>query len=163
VILRIDAMAAGPARNPSIRKPLRERDIYLEARRGALRPTGGRPKTRRHDHRYGADPYSDDAAHFHKSALAFQFVYAAIVPRCSSPPRQSQSTGVHTGPNARGRPYYRRGRIALGDGETRAGSTIRRNGCARSSSWSALSGAFSRPARGRFFCAHLARPKRRSW
>jgi len=38
VVLRIDAMAAEPARNPPIRKRLREGDIDLVARRGALRP-----------------------------------------------------------------------------------------------------------------------------
>jgi hypothetical protein len=59
VVLRIDAMSAEPARNPSIRKPLREGDIDLVARRCTLRPTGGHPKTCGHDHRYGADPYSD--------------------------------------------------------------------------------------------------------
>ena len=38
VVLRIDAMSAEPARNPSIRKPLREGDIDLVARRrGDLR------------------------------------------------------------------------------------------------------------------------------
>src|SRR5262245_51307213 len=67
VVLRIDAMSAEPARNPSIRKPLREGDIDLVARRGTLRPTGGHPKTRGHDRRYGGDTYSDDAAHFHES------------------------------------------------------------------------------------------------
>ena len=38
VVLRIDAMAAEPARNPSIRKRLREGGIDLVARRGTLRP-----------------------------------------------------------------------------------------------------------------------------
>src|SRR5215470_8442108 len=64
VVLRIDAMSAEPPRNPSIRKRLREGDIDLVARRGTLRPTGGHPKTRGHDRRYGGDTYSDDAAHF---------------------------------------------------------------------------------------------------
>src|SRR5229473_3256426 len=68
MVLRINAMAAEPARNPSIRKPLREGDIDLVARRGTLRPTRGHPKTRGHDRRYGGDPYSDDAAYFHESA-----------------------------------------------------------------------------------------------
>src|SRR5215475_5437501 len=63
VVLRIDAMSAAPSCNPSIRKPLREGEIDLVARRGSLRPTGGHPKTCGDDHRYGADPYSDDTAH----------------------------------------------------------------------------------------------------
>jgi hypothetical protein len=89
MVLRIDAMAAEPARNPSIRKPLREGDIDLVARRGTLRPRRGHPKTGGHDHRCGADPCSDDAGHFHESALPFQFACAAIVPPCSGAPLQS--------------------------------------------------------------------------
>src|SRR2546430_757406 len=65
VVLHIDAMAAKPARHPSIRQRLREADIDLVTRHGDLRPGGGHAKTCSRDRRDGTDAHSDDMTHIH--------------------------------------------------------------------------------------------------
>ena len=68
VVLGVDAMAAEAAGHPSVWEWLRKGDVYLVARRGALRPREGDSDTCSRDRRYGGDSDSVNTTHSHRRA-----------------------------------------------------------------------------------------------